>query len=83
MSSLSSEFDINFCTQICDNIDGMNILSDDTINNDDGSIDDLDNDSDFSIHEDIDDEQNDGEITNKREMKKADQDLYAKSLFIT
>ena len=59
----------------------MNISSDETINSDDDSIDDLDYDSDFSSHEDTDDEQNDGEITNK-EMKKADQDLYAKSLFV-
>ena len=43
----------------------------------------MDHDSDFYIHEDIDDEQNDGEIINKREMKKAYQDLYAKSLVTT
>ena len=82
-SNASSKYDKAFRTQIHHNIDGINVTSDDTVNNDDSIIDDSDYDSDLPNHEDSNDEQNNNEIINKREMKIADQNLYAKSLFIT
>ena len=53
MSGLSSKSEHKFHTYICDNIDGVNLSSDDTANSDDDSIDDLDYDSDFYSDKDI------------------------------
>ena len=86
VSNVSSEYENVFNKQTHDSTDVINIrTSDDLVNNDDSnSIDDSDYDSDLSTNnKDTGGEQNDDEIRNKGEMKKVDQDLYTKSLFIT
>ena len=61
----------------------MNILSGDVVDSDNNSIGDLDYDSDLSTHVDIDSMKNTNQTRKEREMEGADQELYAKSTFIT